>query len=260
MIVSIADAVELAGTHIGDAFGAALNRSRPSGYRRFPSGAVLLMTGDSHPLSNCAIGLADDEVDPATRALVEANLPSMLTFTSPQPSPMEDTVEEMGFAMSMPTPAMAVRLSELPSLPIPEGYKIRRITIPVEGQGWCDAISASFNIPNSLCDVVGPDAVGITSSTDENLHYYEAVFDGITVAGSMMLLEKGVAGMYCIGTVDAHRGRGLGALLTAIPLLAARDLGYHIGVLQASKMGQPVYERIGFQRVGEIRNYFRMPT
>ena len=41
--------------------------------------------------------------------------------------------------------------------------------------------------------------------------------------------------------------------LTSRALLDAREMGFRIGTLRASDMGQPVYERLGFEE------YCRMP-
>lgn len=35
--------------------------------------------------------------------------------------------------------------------------------------------------------------------------------------------------------------------MTLKPLYDAKDMGYHIGVLQATKAGEPVYKKIGFK-------------
>ncbi len=44
---------------------------------------------------------------------------------------------------------------------------------------------------------------------------------------------------------------GIGTVLTLAPMEDARQLGYRIAVLQASRMGEPVYRKIGF------KSYFR---
>jgi hypothetical protein len=38
-------------------------------------------------------------------------------------------------------------------------------------------------------------------------------------------------------------------------LLKARELGYQIGILQASKQGYNVYRRLGFQDFGDLSLY-----
>jgi predicted acetyltransferase len=71
-------------------------------------------------------------------------------------------------------------------------------------------------------------------------------------------LHNGVAGIYGVATLPEERGNGLGAHMTAAPLRIARELGYRVGILQASEDGHPVYRRLGFADFGEVPLYLRL--
>ncbi|HEX9037355.1 MAG TPA: hypothetical protein VF808_10235 [Ktedonobacterales bacterium] len=75
------------------------------------------------------------------------------------------------------------------------------------------------------------------------------------VATCQMVLGASSAGIYLLTTVARARGRGIGAAITAHPLLEARDEGYRVGVLQATEMGHPVYKRIGFSEQFRFHGY-----
>lgn len=55
-------------------------------------------------------------------------------------------------------------------------------------------------------------------------------------------------GFYFVATDPAHRGRGLCPRLMAVALADAKRRGLETSSLQASKMGEPVYRRLGFDR------------
>lgn len=259
MVTRFEGAIERAGMQFAVAFRTALERSKHPGYHPLAGGGAMVITGLQHPLANCGLGMQDDEVEDVIRELVLSNYPSMLTFTSKLPSPCEDLAEAAGFSMSPVTPTMVVDIHQLTIPEMPLGYEFRRIAAHESGEGWNIAVGSAFNIPDELCEIMGPGRVTRSDDPRESIHYYEIVWNGTTVAGSMMILDGEVAGIYCVGTTEVHRGRGLGAIVTGLPLLDAQKIGYRFGVLQASRMGLPVYERLGFQRVGEIRNYFRLP-
>ena len=75
-----------------------------------------------------------------------------------------------------------------------------------------------------------------------------------------MTLVGGIAGVFCVATIEAARRRGIGAAVTLAPLLDARAAGYQIGVLQASEMGYPVYQRIGFTEQFRYHDYLWSPA
>ena len=66
------------------------------------------------------------------------------------------------------------------------------------------------------------------------------------MATSASFYAAGVAGIYCVSTVERARRQGIGAAVTLAALREARDLGFTIGVLTSSEMGYPVYRRLGF--------------
>jgi hypothetical protein len=84
---------------------------------------------------------------------------------------------------------------------------------------------------------------------------YLALLNGVPVATSQLFTSAGVAGVYNVTCLPAARGQGIGAAITLAPLLAAREMGYRVGILQASPMGYKVYQRLGFLDFGKLSVY-----
>jgi len=90
---------------------------------------------------------------------------------------------------------------------------------------------------------------------DTRFRTYLAVLNGQPVGTSQLFLSAGVAGIYNVTCIPEARGQGVGAAVTRAPLIAAREMGYQVGILQASRLGYNVYRRLGFQDFGKLSVY-----
>ena len=73
-------------------------------------------------------------------------------------------------------------------------------------------------------------------------------FDGDElVSGAQVLFSHGIAGVYCVGTTESARGRGLAELVTRTVTNLGFDGGAPVVTLQASSMGEPIYRRMGYR-------------
>jgi predicted N-acetyltransferase YhbS len=84
---------------------------------------------------------------------------------------------------------------------------------------------------------------------------YLGLLKGAPAATSTLFLGADVAGIYFVSVHPHVRSFGIGAALTQAPLRAARELGYRVGVLGASALGEPVYRRLGFTTCCQISLY-----
>ena len=79
--------------------------------------------------------------------------------------------------------------------------------------------------------------------------------DGVPVAMATVLLAAGVAGLYGVETLPSTRRQGIGTAMTLAALRWAQERGYHYATLQASDMGRPIYEQMGFTLTRPIDLY-----
>ena len=78
---------------------------------------------------------------------------------------------------------------------------------------------------------------------------FVAFLDGEPVATSRLSMAGGVAGLYTMVTLPHARRRGIGLAMAHRALLAGREAGMRIAVLQATDMGFPIYLRLGFEEL-----------
>jgi GNAT superfamily N-acetyltransferase len=82
---------------------------------------------------------------------------------------------------------------------------------------------------------------------------YVADLDGEAAACLVILPVDGDASVYWVATRPEARGRGLASRLLHRALWDAREAGCDISSLQATKLGEPVYARLGYQSHGALQ-------
>jgi GNAT superfamily N-acetyltransferase len=146
---------------------------------------------------------------------------------------------------------MAVDLSLLSDdPPTHPGLRI----VPVDDEGtlrqWIHVASMGFRIDEKF-EKVWYDFF-VEAIFNPKFRTYLALLDGKPVGTSQLFLSQSVAGIYNVTCLPEARGQGIGSAVTLAPLLKARELGYRIGILQASQGGYGVYRRLGFQDFGKL--------
>jgi GNAT superfamily N-acetyltransferase len=82
---------------------------------------------------------------------------------------------------------------------------------------------------------------------------YEAGLEGRPVSVLATTDHEGDCGIWWVATLPEARGRGLSSRLLRVALDEARERGVRTSTLQATKLGRPVYERIGYRDIGELQ-------
>jgi GNAT superfamily N-acetyltransferase len=149
---------------------------------------------------------------------------------------------------------MAVNLSRLlEDQPIHPDLRIIPVIDGDTLRQWIHVASIGFRI-NEKFEQVWYDFF-IDAIFNPQFRTYLALSNGKPVGTSQLFLSEGVAGIYNVTCIPEARGQGIGSAIALAPLLEARELGYRIGILQASKQGYNVYRRLGFQDFGNLSVY-----
>lgn len=166
-------------------------------------------------------------------------------------------LEKAGLRLSERTPAMIADLSDLPEPPRVGGMTITTAAGPEERRDWGRLTIAAFEMEEKLGVAMGACEATIPADLFEDQPRYTACIDGEPVAVSSLVMTDGLAGIYAVATRPNARKRGLGTALTLHAMAEGRRRGAKMATLQATSMGRPVYERLGFRTVFDYQNYLQ---
>ncbi len=150
--------------------------------------------------------------------------------------------ESAGLRMVETRPGMALPVAELRPSAAPPGVEIRRVDDATLLAAAAEADAASFDAEIALTRAFLPDAL----LHDAAQRVFVAIADGAVVGAGESALADGVLGVFGIATIPSFRRRGIAAALTS-GLIADRADEADLAVLQSSRLGYGVYERLGFR-------------
>ena len=140
---------------------------------------------------------------------------------------------------------MAINLEALPeAVAVPEGFVVERVRDEAGLAEWVATFGSGFGMVQ--VEIAWFEEVLCRPVFQEPWRYYLGRLAGEPVATSALFFTSGVAGIYCVSTVEHARRRGIGAAVTLAALREAKGQGYAIGVLTSSEMGYGVYRGLGF--------------
>lgn len=166
-------------------------------------------------------------------------------------------LESRGMTPNDVVNGMAVDLADVRNPQKPSELEIKRVS-DQESLKDCIAVVAEAygfteDVRKTLFDVYT--SLGI----DTEHRWVLGKMRGLPVGTSLLILQKGYAVIWIVGTIPEVRGRGIGSAITHSQLISARDEGCRYAVLQSTEMGFPVYKKLGFEKCCEIRAYTWSP-
>jgi len=81
----------------------------------------------------------------------------------------------------------------------------------------------------------------------------------VAVAGAWSLLHESDCGIYTVGTAPERRRHGFARALMEHVLANAARHGARTATLQSTRMGQPLYESLGFKPAGRYEEWISRP-
>jgi GNAT superfamily N-acetyltransferase len=80
-----------------------------------------------------------------------------------------------------------------------------------------------------------------------------AYVNGEPVATAATVIAAGAIGVYNVGTLPGHRGRGIGEAIVRYAIDQAKQkAGTNRTVLQSTSFGYDLYRKMGYKTVGQV--------
>jgi hypothetical protein len=195
-----------------------------------------------------ALRNAEAQLSSGFDMLRERKLPFFVHMRADMDAAAERACERLGCREHDSVPGLAMA-------PIARGAKetdleIHEVQDDASFAELATVVGQSFDIPlhEALAGMTG-------LRSHPNARCWLGYAGGRAVACSALIVIDSIAGVNVIGTLAGCRGRGYGEAMTWQTVNAGIDAGCSIAVLQASDMGRPIYERMGFRTVTTYKTY-----
>ena len=229
------------------------------------SNVVWFYTGIQVPLFNGVLStkLKPDGVKAifdSLRAKIDEQGAPAFWWIGPQSEPdnLGSLLEQNGLEPAGEVPGMAIDLELVDNKPeMIANFTIQKVSNTEMQALWARIAAVGTGFPDVVTEAMARVEATLTDSQYKAQHRYIGLLNGTPVATSALVLDSGVAGIYAVATIPEARRKGTGGIMTVIPLLEAKQIGYRVGILQASSMGYSLYKRIGFKDVCKYRLYLQ---
>jgi GNAT superfamily N-acetyltransferase len=135
--------------------------------------------------------------------------------------------------------------------PAPRELEIRLVTDAAGIEIHRQVVTAGFGSPPALAvGTACPDLLDRPECVA-----YVGYADGAPVVSGLGWRTGGTVGVYSRATIESARRRGYGAAMTARVMADGLAANCDAAALQASEMGRPIYERLGFRTVVRYSAY-----
>jgi GNAT superfamily N-acetyltransferase len=136
------------------------------------------------------------------------------------------------------------------------GLAIRRVTDAASIEEHREVSTAGFGSDPMVARGTACSALLARPECDLYLGYQ---WDAPVVSGLGWRTGRTI-GVFSIATIESARRRGYGAAMTARVMADGVAAGCDVAALQASEMGRPIYERLGFRTVVRYTAYTDLAT
>ncbi|HVF19612.1 MAG TPA: GNAT family N-acetyltransferase, partial [Mycobacteriales bacterium] len=143
-------------------------------------------------------------------------------------------------------PGMALSVAGLRRPDPPADLEIRVVRSRADWSGYVDVQVDAFDLDPAIAAGFPPYSVVGGS----RMQLLVGAVDGVVTCAAAIFRTGADAGVFAVGTLASHRGRGHGSAITAAAVDVAGAMGAGTVALQSSADGLGVYRALGFAEIG----------
>jgi hypothetical protein len=237
---------------------AVFTATAPHGLVQRRDGIALIVTGLPFLLFNQVLVEADGATDARMAEAVATTRERGDWFVVNLRAGADDRfiplMTHLGLVPLSPTPwipGMALHPIPAAAVSVPDDHEIVRVH---DATGMDDLIAVGvpgFEIP----EFIWRDTMNVSLLGREDVAIYVGYTNGLAVSTGMGVRTGTTMGVYTISTLPEARGHGYATAMTKQIAADGAAQGCVVATLQASDMGFPIYQRLGYRTVVEYMGY-----
>lgn len=192
----------------------------------------------------------EESIDRAISHFTSRQLPALICIPPGVDEVTETLMVSRGYQLAKPHPGMTLYPISRP-VEVSNNLEIRSVHNDKELAFFQATAEAGFGMPFSL-----PQHLLSSRFRDHpNVTMFLGYIDEEPVCTSCLVVSGMIAGIYWVSTLPKFRRRGFGMAMSWYAVKTGQELGCELATLQASAMGRPVYEHMGFRITTDFNRY-----
>ncbi len=140
--------------------------------------------------------------------------------------------------------------------PVPDGLDIRPVRTAEQVRSFASTAAEGFGEPSGTLDPWAEGAIAALQTGSSPSGLYLGYAGGRPAGTVSRVITRDIAGIYAVVTLPEFRHRGFATALTYRAAVDGRAEGCRESYLQATELGRPIYERMGYRLVEEYDEWY----
>ncbi len=167
---------------------------------------------------------------------------------------LENLLKEKNYEPKRKTgSSLMVTKTRIEDSSLPPGYELKEVKSLDYQQDLKNVIKEAFEKEDPVLDVMFSSKENLFSEKVKSFLIFND--KGKAVSAAITSVTSDSAGIYYVATLEEERSKGLGKAITKASTNIGFDLGKDMVILQASPLGEYVYKKLNYEKIGVYMSY-----